>query len=273
MRIDDVSPTDANFAPTFDRASQSVSGKALCIAISDDGQRVYLGGHSGVWRSDDGGDTWWHPEWLPVNRGGPTPPGALIPTNVYDLVIDPTNNDHVFAGTGRDGRDPSQAGIYRSSDGAQSWTRVHQFVGTSAGVAFVGVAGCLASVPDDPRTLYAAGESAVAWTTDGGVFWNERVPQPGKFVFHVVAGPPWSRGRRMYAAGQGVWYSLDGGLTWQVDPVSLGLGAVTDGAGASAQALAMHPQHDNIVYLMAGNLTLWKGQYPEAPSTVPGTWT
>jgi photosystem II stability/assembly factor-like uncharacterized protein len=272
MQIDDVSPTDANFAPTFDRASQSISGKALCVAISNDGQRAYLGGHSGVWRSDDGGDTWWHPEWLPAYRGGPTPVGALIPTNVYDLVIDPTSNDIVFAGTGRDGRRPSQAGIYRSSDGARSWTRVHQFAGTSGGVPLVGVAGRLASVPDDPRTLYAAGEFALAWTTDGGTFWTERVPEPGKFVFHVVAGRQRSGGRRVYAVGQGVWYSLDGGVTWHVDPVSLRLGGVTDSAGASARALAMHPQHDNVVYLMQGDLTLWKGEYPDEPSTGPGTW-
>src|SRR5262245_65134148 len=127
MRVDDISPTDDTFAPSLGRDSQSVSGKGLCVAISEDGTRAYLGGHSGVWRSDDGGETWWHPEWPPAVVGGPTPVGALVPTNVYDLAISRRDREVVFAATGRDGRAPSRAGIYRSSDGAGSWELVHQF--------------------------------------------------------------------------------------------------------------------------------------------------
>ena len=59
--IVDVSPVRARTTFGFDRNHQSVSGKALCVAMSADGQRLYLGGHSGVWRSDDGGQTWTHP--------------------------------------------------------------------------------------------------------------------------------------------------------------------------------------------------------------------
>jgi hypothetical protein len=273
MRIDDVSPTDDNFSSSFDRTGQSVSGKALCVSISSDGSRAYLGGHSGVWRSDDGGETWWHPEWRPPVTGGATPLGALLPTNVYDLIIDPANNDLVFALTGRDGRQPSQAGIYRSSDGAQSWQLVHQFLRTSQGVTTVGLPGRLTAVADDPQTLYAAGEFAVAWTTDGGQSWTESIPDPAIAVFHVVAGPPRPGGRRVYAVGHAVWYSLDGGVSWLRDPTLLQLGAATDGAGASARALAIHPQRDNVLYLVRGDLTLWKGEYPDPPSTGAGNWT
>jgi hypothetical protein len=86
MRIADVSPAANNFLGSLSRVEQSISGKGLCVAIAADGQRAYLGGHSGVWRSDDGGDTWWHPEWRPTGLGGPTQPGALPLTNVYDLA-------------------------------------------------------------------------------------------------------------------------------------------------------------------------------------------
>lgn len=274
MRIEDVSPTDDSFTPTFDRASQSVAGKGLCIAVSRDGRRAYLGGHSGVWRSDDGGDTWSHPEWRPARPGGPTAAGALPPTNVYSLVIDAADNEVVFAGTGRDGRVHSAAGIYRSSDGARTWTLVHRFTRTSGTATTVGLAGCVVAVPDDHRTLYAAGELAIAWTTDGGATWTERVPDPAKAALHVVAGPARPGGRRVYAAGDGgLSFSLDGGMSWQRDPVGLVLGAVTDGAGASCQALAIDPQHDDVVYLVRGDLTLWRGEYPGAPSTAPGRWT
>lgn len=272
-QIDDISPTGDNFAPSLGRVDQSVSGKGLCIAISADGRRAYLGGHSGVWRSDDGGDTWHHPEWLPATRGGPTRPGALLPTNVYDLVIDPTNNDVVLAGTGRDARQPSQAGVYKSTDGAQTWRRVHQFARVVAGVRKVGTAGRLAAVPDDPDTVYVGGELAVAWTVDGGSSWTESVPDANGEATHVVAGPQRAGGRRVYAVGSRVWYSLDSGMTWHVDPVGLSLGAVTDGAGASSRALALHPQRDNVIYLVQGDLTLWRGEYPDPPSIQPARWT
>jgi hypothetical protein len=163
--------------------------------------------------------------------------------------------------------------VYRSSDGGLSWARAHQFVGTVSGVPTVGVAGRLASVADDPRTLYVAGETAVAWTTDGGNAWTESVVHPNGSVSHVVAGPPRPGGRRVYAAGTRLWYSLNGGVNWHLDPAPRALGAVTDGAGSSSRALALHPLYDNIIYVMQDDLTLWKGVYPDPPATGPGTWT
>jgi hypothetical protein len=272
MRIEDVSPTEATFARGTISHNQSTSGKALCVALSNDGGRAYLGGHSGVWRSDDGGANWWHPEWRPAVPGGPTSAGALVPTNVYDLAIDRRSNDGVLAATGRDAREPSQAGIYRSSDGARSWALVHQFVAVRNGRTVVGTVGSIALAPDDPATAYAAGQYAVARTTDGGASWTESVPSPGGDVWNVVAGPARPGGRRVYAVGGGFWYSLDGGATWHVDPVPGGIGAVTDGAGASCRALAIHPDSDSAVYLMSDELTLWAGVFPDAPSTGPGRW-
>jgi hypothetical protein len=119
MRIEDISPREETMIRSLGRDLQSISGKGLCVALSADGTRAYLGGHSGVWRSDDGGETWWHPEWRPANPGGSTLPGALIVPNVYDLLIDPANNNIVLAATGRDARKPAQNGIYRSTDQAR----------------------------------------------------------------------------------------------------------------------------------------------------------
>ena len=47
MHVDDVSPRDDNTVSIFNRDYQSVSGKALCCALAADGNRAYLGGHSG----------------------------------------------------------------------------------------------------------------------------------------------------------------------------------------------------------------------------------
>jgi hypothetical protein len=96
MRIDDVSPADyTNLG--LGLADQSVSGKTLCVALSSDGTRAYVGCHSSIWRSDDGGNTWWHPEWPEPPALSFDVPGALPSLNVYDVAISPPNNDVVFA--------------------------------------------------------------------------------------------------------------------------------------------------------------------------------
>jgi hypothetical protein len=122
MQIDDISPTATNFVSPHG-SGQCPSGRGLCVAIS--GVRAYVGGASGVWRSDDGGASWWHPEWRPASIGGPTTPGALLPANVFDIVIDPRNPDVVFAAANLDARSQPNDGVYRSVDGAVTWTKVH----------------------------------------------------------------------------------------------------------------------------------------------------
>ena len=275
MRIEDIGPREETMVRSLGRDLQSVSGKELCVALSADGRRAYLGGHSGVWRSDDGGETWWHPEWRPLNLGGPTPVGAMPVPNVYDLLIDPGNSDIVLAATGRDARIPAQSGIYRSADGGQNWTLVHQFVRGSGANRRIGMVGRLAASVGRPRQIFAAGEFAIARSTDGGVTWTESFPEPDttRNVAHVVAGRRNARMAKVYAVGSRVWYSIDSGATWQLDPVALSLGLATDGAGASARALAIHPTNPNIIYIAQSDLTFWRGVYPAAPSIDPAVWT
>ncbi len=153
MRIDDVSPVDNTTLSLG--ADQSVSGKTLCVALSPDGTRAYVGGHSGVWRSDDGGETWWHPEWPEPPAGSFDVPGALPSLNVYDVAIAPSNNNLVFAGTGNDAHRPDPSGIYRSNDGAQSWTLRHQFIDPYSGDVFP--VGQIAIAEDDAQLMFAAG--------------------------------------------------------------------------------------------------------------------
>lgn len=202
--IDDISPNDDNASLSIDRVGQSLSGKALCVAISADGTRAYVGGHSGVWRSDDGGDTWWHPEWPQPPLGVTDVPGALVVPNVHDLLISPADNDVVLAATAYDAREPDQSGIYRSTDGAQSWSLVHQFTSVVSGSSSVSMASQLAQAPDDPNLVYAAGGFAIAVSADGGVTWAKRRPpfDQGEDVWHVPVGPALGSSRRVYAVGR-----------------------------------------------------------------------
>jgi hypothetical protein len=271
MHIEDVSPTRDGTTITLPGLLQSVSGKALCIACSVGGIRVYLGGHSGVWRSDDGGAHWFH-----LTRDQPPPgqtnvPGALLIPNVYDLLVSPADKNLVFAATGRDPRRPARNGVYRSANGGETWTLVHQFVSAQGSTNIVRNVGRLAVAPDDPQLIYAAGESAIGISTNGGLSWTESIPQtgPGDLVRHVVAGPQFGSARHVYAIGTRVWHSEDGGQTWQQDPFNVSLGFPADGLGTSSRALTIHPGQPTVIYLNS-NGSLFRGDFSGAGNAA---WT
>ena len=273
--IKDISPTVDNTTLKISGLSQSVSGKALCIATSKDGKRVYLGGHSGVWRSDDGGETWRH-----LQRPQPPAdqfdvPGALWVPNVYDLLVSPVNKNIVLAATGNDARVPAQSGIYRSTDGGSNWDLVHQFTRTINGQLSVGNVGCFAVAPDNSNLIYAAGTFAVAMSTDGGITWSETIPQSviTHRATHVVTGPQQGTKRHVFAVGSRVWFSQDGGATWSQDPKLLSLGFPQDGPGPSSRALAIHPTNPNVIYLMNGQQQLWRGDFSSFDANAGASWT
>lgn len=152
---------------------------ALAVAESDPNV-VYVGmGESpvrgvtttygdGVYRSTDGGQTWTH---LGLERT----------SQISGLRIHPTNPDVVYvAAQGSPWTANPERGIYRTTDGGQTWELVLH-VSDKAG------ASDLSMDATNPRILYAA-------------FWeHQRLP------WQVVSGGP----------GSGLWKSTDGGDTWE----------------------------------------------------------
>ena len=100
-------------------------------------------------------------------------PGALLPAAIYDPLISPADVDVVLAGTGRDGRVPAPNGIYRSTDGAGSWRRVHHLAGSGGRFG----RGSATVAPDDRSLMFAGGQFAVGTSTNGGQTWTEQQPQ------------------------------------------------------------------------------------------------
>ncbi|MBI2953734.1 MAG: hypothetical protein HYY30_05430 [Chloroflexi bacterium] len=105
---------------------------------------------NGIFRSTDGGQTW-----TGVNNG-------LANLFVNAITVNPTNPGVILAATGRGAAVGEEtAGIYRSTDRGETWTRQSPGFANAFGVD-----------PTNAGIIYAAGAPPVRKTTDGGITWS-----------------------------------------------------------------------------------------------------
>jgi photosystem II stability/assembly factor-like uncharacterized protein len=225
-----------SFNPVFDNQDVQAIG-TIAVAPSDP-NIVWVGtGESwiirysdvtgdGVYKSTDAGATW-------KNMGLPES------GRIARMVIHPTNPNIVYTCVvGRATGPQQERGIYKTTDGGQTWTR-SLFVNPDTGCSG------LSMDAHDPNVLLAGtwqiqaqtwGEFSGMWkdytgtagsglyiTHDGGANWKKieapGLPKPpvGKIDVAIAASDP----KRMYAliqtADQGsLWRSDDAGTTWAV---------------------------------------------------------
>ena len=198
-----------------------------------DPNRIYASQTSGwfgqvIQRSNDGGKTWEAPGGLPSTtpEGAPKPApnkfvydtseatGKPLTTHqVYDGTQHPwefkrvwhmepslTDPDTVYAGI-------EDAAIFKSTDGAESWSELPGLRGHGTGPKWQPGAGgmCLHTIildPSDPKRMWIAISAAGAFRTDdGGVTWkpinkglySQYIPDPtaeiGHCVHHIAMNP------------------------------------------------------------------------------------
>ncbi len=174
----------------------------------------------GVYRSTDGGKTWAH-------KGLGSSTGQQM---VGRVRIDPSDCNRVYVAVFGDPFGPNEErGVYRTTDGGETWERV-LFRSNQAGAVDLTID------PSNPRTLYAGFWQAYRkeWklesggpgsglfkSTDGGTTWTELTKNPGlpttlwgKVGVSVSGVDP----NRVYAIIEsdegGVFSSDDAGATW-----------------------------------------------------------
>ena len=212
-----------NWRPTFDvHPVQSIG--ALAVARSDrnivwagTGEahiRSHISVGQGVYRSTDGGETW-------------ELKGLEKTARIARIVIHPTDPDVVLACALGHAYGPQQErGIYRTTDGGTTWTRV-LFVDENTGCSD------LAMDPNNPRVLFAG-------------MWQIEIRT-------------W--GRTSGGAGSGLFTSRDGGVTWTK---LRGNGLPTKPHGKVALAISASNSQRVYVMIETGDGVPWNGQETES---------
>ena len=230
------------WTPIFD--SQPIASIGALAVSTSDPNIIYVGTGeadmrsdisfgAGVYKSTDAGKTWVYS-------------GLNETRQIGRVLVDPKDSDIVLVAALGHGFGPnSERGVYRTTDGGKTWTRVLYKDENTGAID-------LAYDPDNSRTVYASLWNArrpaystyapitgpgggLYKSTDGGATWKEIAGHGlpagtlGRIGVDVVAG---QHGKRVYAlidagSASGLYRSDDGGEDWNLvstEPRILGRG-------------------------------------------------
>jgi hypothetical protein len=200
----------------------------MCAAVAVDPtnpDRVFVAGDTGLHRSRDGGVSWD----VPVGRTN-----GVFDGEVSDVVLDPNDVDRLYIGVHRDG-------VYRSTDGGASWTRLQNGIATGA-------------VADAPKIALGRNGShgsqfvavkmgeRVYTSVDGGGAFTRRTDVGGSIWYfawtNVIAVDPADEDV-LLAGAVSLFRSTDGGSSW----------SFSGGPHSDNQAVAFDPADSDHVYV------------------------
>jgi len=184
----------------------------------------------GIYKSTDGGETW-------------TNMGLAESEHIAKILIDPTNTSTVYACVpGKAFSDSDDRGVYRTTDGGKTWTKVLAGSNPSTGCSL------MTMDPASPKTLFAGmwdfrrkgwtfrsggdgpakpSGSGLFKSTDGGASWTQLDEKSAK----GLPAKPWGRVAVTVAPSKpnvvyafieaepplnGLYRSNDGGATWEL---------------------------------------------------------
>jgi 7,8-dihydropterin-6-yl-methyl-4-(beta-D-ribofuranosyl)aminobenzene 5'-phosphate synthase len=177
---------------------------ARALFLEAYGDNYHACGAGWQWRGDV-------PTWQAAGRGIPAQAGVAA------VVVAPGETGVIYLAA----YEPE--GVYRSTDGGESWQAASEGLAGQAPLA-------MAVHAQDPSAAWVGTVGGGYRTEDGGQSWQRMDGLPPVPVYTLAAA---ADGRILYAAGEatGVWRSEDGGQSWAR--------AGSPGAGVSALSLAV----------------------------------
>jgi photosystem II stability/assembly factor-like uncharacterized protein len=201
--------------------------------------------NGGIWKTTDAGRVW-----KPIFDSQAT-------GSIGALAIAPSNHEIIYAGSGEGLQRPDLSvgdGIYKSTDGGQSWVHLGLRDGQQIPAIIVD--------PQDANRLFVAvlghpygpnAERGVFRSTDGGATWEKVLykdentgavdlafdPSNARTVYAVLWAArqaPWEIGESFKGPGSGLFRSTDGGNTWL--PQTGGLPTSAEGLGRMGIGIA-----------------------------------
>ena len=214
-------------------SARGITDRPTCLAADChvDG-RVWCGTHrGGVFRSDDGGQSW-----KSVGLSG-----CLI----MAIAPSPVEGDVVWVGT-----EPSE--VWRSGNAGAMWKQTSRLetLPSSSDWSFpprpeTHHVRWIACHPREPERLWVAIEAgALVSTIDGGRTWRDRVTG-GPWDTHELAVHPDAPDALRVSAGDGYFESDDGGATWRSPSAGLEVGYL--------RSVAIDPGYPDVVIVSASS--------------------
>jgi trimeric autotransporter adhesin len=187
---------------------------------------IYCTSVWGLWKSTDNSASW-------KLMGTDQLPKATCAS----LCIDHTSDQVIYLGTGDPNYYSRSLGVYKTTDGGQSWQPANNSIGNRMAIE-------LLMSPADPNVLVAATDDGIWKTINGGATWSQKLAggQFSDMVFKAVTGST-----TLFAVTRdGKFYrSTDMGETWS----QITSGLTIPANGANGTRLAVSPANSNIVYV------------------------
>ncbi|HST53555.1 MAG TPA: hypothetical protein VLJ61_16200 [Pyrinomonadaceae bacterium] len=206
-----------SYKPVFDKQTvQSIGAitvdpknpKTIWVGTGESWMRNSVSVGDGIYKSTDGGENW-------------TNVGLRDSEHIVKILVDPSNTDTVYAcAPGKLWSDSDERGVYKTTDGGKSWTKVLKGANASTGCSMISMDS------QNPRTLYAG-------------MWDFR--RKG-WTFRSGGDSP------DVPSGSGMFKSNDGGATWTELDANSAKGLPPKPWGRVAVTSA--PSKPNVIYAL-----------------------
>jgi hypothetical protein len=233
---------DINPNTTNDGRNGSSGGRVDHVGAAADLSKVYAATEfGGLYHSFDQGVTWHKIE-------------SFVPSATFDVKVDPSNSNRVYATSFFDGRLNSQAGISISNDAGNTWTSVNflrsNLLNCQAALAKNQPGGWQISInPNTPNVVFVGSNCGLARSTDSGATWTFIDPSPRNAAEQIFAVVAHDRQTVDVIGANGFFRSTDNGSTWSA--TLAGTGPVSGNSGPGT-GVAVSPQESYV--LLAENL-------------------